>query len=69
VLVLTRRQGEDILFPELDIVVRVIKVRGKSISIGIDAPEEIRIARGELAPLSKETLLPKVKPQLARVAC
>lgn len=49
-LVLSRREGEEFLFPELDIVVRVLKVRGRTISIGIDAPNEFRIARGELAP-------------------
>jgi carbon storage regulator len=47
-LVLARREGEEIVIPEFDVVVRVLKVRGKSVSVGIDAPSEVRIARGEL---------------------
>jgi carbon storage regulator CsrA len=47
-LVLSRKEGDDILLPELDIVVRVLKIRGKAVSIGIDAPRGIRIIRSEL---------------------
>jgi len=47
-LVLSRKEGDEILLPELDIVVRVLKVRGKAVSIGIEAPRGIRILRGEL---------------------
>ena len=47
-LVLSRKEGEEILLPELDIVVRVLKVRGKAVSIGIEAPRGIRIVRSEL---------------------
>lgn len=47
-LVLSRKEGDEILLPELDIVVRVLKIRGKSVSIGIEAPRGIRIIRSEL---------------------
>ncbi|MDZ4656989.1 MAG: carbon storage regulator [Bythopirellula sp.] len=47
-LVLSRKEGDDILLPELDIVVRVLKIRGRSVSIGIEAPRGIRIIRSEL---------------------
>jgi carbon storage regulator len=47
-LVLSRKEGDEILLPELDIVVRVLKVRGKTVSIGIEAPRGIRILRSEL---------------------
>ncbi len=47
-LVLSRKEGDEILMPELDIVVRVLKVRGKAVSIGIEAPRGIRIIRSEL---------------------
>lgn len=47
-LVLSRKEGDEILLPELDIVVRVLKVRGKAVSIGIEAPRGIRIIRSEL---------------------
>jgi carbon storage regulator CsrA len=47
-LVLSRKEGDEILLPELGIVVRVLKVRGKAVSVGIEAPRGIRIIRGEL---------------------
>jgi carbon storage regulator CsrA len=47
-LVLSRKEGDEILFPELDIVVRILKVRGKAVSVGIEAPRGIRIVRSEL---------------------
>jgi carbon storage regulator CsrA len=47
-LVLSRKEGDEILLPELDIVVRVLKIRGKAVSIGIEAPRGIRIVRSEL---------------------
>jgi carbon storage regulator CsrA len=47
-LVLSRKEGDEILLPELDIVVRVLKIRGKAVSVGIEAPRGIRIVRGEL---------------------
>jgi len=57
-LVLSRLEGEEILFPEQDIVIRVLKIRGKSISLGIDAPGKFRVARGELerhGPIAQES--------------
>lgn len=66
-LVLSRKEGEEFLFPELDIVVRVLKVRGRAISIGIEAPQEFRIARGELEP-KLNCGAPESAPRLARVA-
>ncbi len=47
-LVLSRRTSESILFPELGITVKVLKVQGKTVSIGIEAPDRIQILRGEL---------------------
>lgn len=47
-LVLSRKEGDEILIPDLDIVVRVLKVRGKGVSIGIEAPRDVRIVRSEL---------------------
>jgi carbon storage regulator CsrA len=47
-LVLSRKEGDEIVLPELDIVIRVLKVRGKAVSVGIEAPRGIRILRSEL---------------------
>jgi carbon storage regulator CsrA len=47
-LVLSRKIGEDIVFPTLGVRVRVVQSRGRSVRIGIDAPEHVRICREEL---------------------
>ncbi|MEM7784652.1 MAG: carbon storage regulator [Planctomycetota bacterium] len=47
-LVLSRRVGEEILFPGLGITLEVVEIGKNSARIGIDAPEDIRILRGEL---------------------
>ena len=48
-LVLSRREDEKILFPELGITVKVIKTKGNQVRLGISAPESIKVLRGELA--------------------
>ena len=49
-LVLTRRTGEEIRLPDLDITIRVLKASGGRTTIGIEAPRRLRIVRGELEP-------------------
>jgi carbon storage regulator len=46
-LVLTRRPGETILIGD-DIEITVLAVDGNQIRVGIDAPEDVKILRGEL---------------------
>ena len=48
-LVLSRRETETVVFPGLGITVEVSRVKGKTVRLGIDAPDEIRVIRGELA--------------------
>jgi carbon storage regulator CsrA len=48
-LVLSRRSKDSISFPELDIKIEVLQVKGSSVRVGIDAPFEIKVLRGELA--------------------
>lgn len=48
-LVLSRRENQSIVFPSLDIRVDVIRVAGKVIRIGVEAPRDVRVLRGELA--------------------
>ena len=48
-LVLSRRENQKILFPNLGITVEIVGIRGRNIRVGIDAPPEIRIVRAELA--------------------
>jgi carbon storage regulator CsrA len=47
-LVLSRREGQSILLPELNIEICILKTTGSRVQIGIEAPREIAIQRGEL---------------------
>jgi len=55
-LVLSRRENEQIVFPSLDITVNVASCTNKYVRLGIEAPRQIRIVRGEL-DLSNQTLV------------
>jgi len=55
-LILMRRENEDIVIGD-DIVIKVMKIKGKQVHIGIEAPRTINIRRGELlAEESKEEI-------------
>ena len=47
-LVLTRKQKESIKIGD-SIVVTILRVQGQSVRVGIEAPREVRVVRGELA--------------------
>lgn len=49
-LVLSRKVGEKLVIGE-NITVVVNRVAGNRVTIGIDAPDEVRIIRGELKPV------------------
>ena len=68
-LVLSRRENEKIVFPNLGISVEVIRIAGKAVRIGVDAPKHIRILRDEVADLLPANALPAdaaVPPQMDR---
>ncbi len=48
-LVLTRKQEERIVFPNLGIEVEILRVKGGTVRVGVDAPRSVRVLRGELA--------------------
>ena len=52
-LVLTRKLNEEITIGD-NIKVTVLQIKGNSIRLGIDAPKDVRIVRGEL-PIKQET--------------
>jgi len=57
-LVLTRKPQEKICIGE-NIVVTVLRTKGKAVRIGIEAPHDMRVLRGEIAfdaPQREETL-------------
>lgn len=47
-LVLTRKQQEKIRIGD-EIVITVLRMKGKSVRLGIEAPAEVPVLRGELA--------------------
>lgn len=47
-LVLSRRKGETVVFPELDVVLEVLAVKGKATRLGVRAPANVKVLRGEL---------------------
>ena len=46
-LVLTRKPGERLVIGD-SVVITVVEVRGDNIRIGIDAPREVKVYRGEI---------------------
>ena len=59
-LVISRRENERFLFPNLGIAIQVIKVAGRAAKIGVEAPREIRVLREELVDESDINQLPAV---------
>ena len=60
-LVLSRQTNDSIFFPELNISLEILQIKGKTIRIGIDAPSEFRVIRGELNYSSKPPVKKLVK--------
>lgn len=52
-LILTRRLHESIVIPGLDVTIRVVAVKGGAVRIGIEAPPDVPIMRGELLDTSE----------------
>lgn len=48
-LVLSRKPGERIAFPSLGVSVQIVQCRGNIVRVGIEAPDGVRVIRGELA--------------------
>ena len=49
-LVLSRKQSEQIVIGD-NVKITILKVKGNTVRIGIDAPREVRVVRGELPPV------------------
>ncbi len=64
-LVLSRRAEEEIKFVNLGISVRVLKVRGQIVKIGIDAPRDIKVMRSEACGTADDSIAvsPVAKPR------
>jgi len=58
-LVLSRGRNDKVVFPSLGISVEILRVEGRNVRLGIDAPRDIAVLRGELVD---EEIAPSVKP-------
>jgi carbon storage regulator len=52
-LVLTRKQGEQIRIGD-DVVITVVRTKGKAVRLGIQAPAHVPVLRGEIAATIKD---------------
>ena len=61
-LVLSRKPGERIVVPHLELAVTVLAIEGKAVRLGIAAPEEVAVYREEVwQQLCQETHGPPPK--------
>ena len=68
-LVLSRRENEKVVFSNLGVSVEVLRVAGKVVRLGIQAPAEIQILREELAePAAANDLSAHASSQAASLA-
>ena len=71
-LVLTRRENEKIVFPEVGITVELVSISGSRARLGVEAPAEVRILRHEIAEKEQAekplTFAIKNPPQLKALA-
>lgn len=54
-LVLSRKPNQEIHLPDLDVSIRVLSTKNGSVKIGIQAPSDIRVLRGELNDFGKDS--------------
>jgi carbon storage regulator len=47
-LVLTRKLGEEIVIPSLDVTIRLVEVRGDKVRVGIEGPTHVQVHRKEV---------------------
>ncbi len=47
-LVLSRREGEKIVFPEVGVTLEVLRIKGNAARLGVVAPEDVTVLRAEL---------------------
>ena len=47
-LVLSRKKDQEVCLPDLGIKFKVLQIKGNTVRLGIDAPDDIHVLRGEL---------------------
>ena len=61
-LVLSRKAMQSVMIGS-DIRITVVRVEGNQVRIGVEAPQDVRILRGELLEDSSETASASDRPQ------
>ncbi len=56
-LVLSRKLNQSIIVGD-NVKIQVLKISGNTVRIGIEAPQDVKILRGELAPYDVDTKTP-----------
>lgn len=59
-LVLSRREMDLVRFPDLGITIEILKIKGNTVRVGVDAPIEIKVLRGELESAEAQQLTKKI---------
>jgi carbon storage regulator CsrA len=54
-LVLTRKAKQQIRIGD-DVVITIVRIKGQSVRVGVEAPRHVRVARAELPKLTPEIL-------------
>jgi carbon storage regulator CsrA len=67
-MIVFRRKKRDQIVINGNIVVTVMHIRGSRVSLGIEAPEGVRIRRSELTPHQGAALMPLLDANDAPVA-
>lgn len=60
-LVLSRKEGEKLVIGD-NVTLVVSKISGNRVTVGIEAPSDVKIFRGELARKDEEEVKPRVVP-------
>ncbi len=53
-LVLSRGEGDSVSVPEVGLAIRVLRIQGNRIRLGIDAPDDVRVVRTELLEQARQ---------------
>lgn len=48
-LILSRKPNQKIVLPNLGVAIEIVRVAGRTVSVGIEAPDSVKVLRGELA--------------------
>ncbi|MFM7074241.1 MAG: carbon storage regulator [Planctomycetota bacterium] len=62
-LVLSRKVGEKIVIGD-NITITLVRMAGNRVSIGVEAPDQVRVIRGEILPEACSEVRPELRPEL-----